>query len=62
MTEQATHDPVRMEIIWDNPDTEFRVLSGILAVLKRGEEEGLDPESLSRVTDYISARYPAPPF
>jgi hypothetical protein len=51
-----------MEVLWDNPDPEIRVLSAMLTILEKGQCEGLDPEALHRITEYISARFPAPLF
>jgi len=52
----------KLEVRWIGSDKELRVLFALLEVLEQGQQEGLDDAALNRVTDYISERFPAPPF
>ena len=60
--DDQVYSPVTIEVVWDNPDPEIRALSAMLAILERCKEDRMDEAALHRVTNYISERFPEPPF
>jgi hypothetical protein len=54
-------EPVKLEILWDGIDLELKLIGGLIALMHRAEDEGLDDAALARVVAYFARRFEPTP-